>query len=538
MNRKRKVFCFGLDGATWKVLRPLVERGDLPVLASLINQGVAGELRSTQPPLTPAAWSSFQTGCNPGKHGIIDFVAFDRDRHSSHFVNATSLRVPTLWQILSSHNYRVAVVDLPVTYPPPRVNGVIISGLMTPNRESPFIHPAALRDELETHLGYPWPLLQEKQDEAHRHRDFSAFLGRMQQFIDSRISAMDFLLRREAFDVGFVQLQCIDFLQHPFWNLLDPEHPHYELAAHRLAVEAFFKPIDEAMGRLLRTVHQTLGEETLIIALSDHGFQTHEARAELNHYLYQQGFIVPQDQPLASWAKWVEVIRTVDVLELRKKMLRKSQKQAINQRVSTKRIDHQRSKAWAVSSFWGYVFLGESITAFDRQRLVEALYRWQDPRNQRKVVKAVYRKEEIYHGSAIDNFPDILVEPQAGYTFSSKTYFRSGSVILPVQTGDAHTGTHAMEGIFVVSGNEVKPSEPWQELKCDIMDFVPTILAWLGLPVPTHCDGQVRNEWFARTLSTKMSDYHAPRNGAMSEVRLSEKEENEIAGRLQQLGYL
>ena len=69
-----RVFVLGLDGATWDVLRPLVQQGHLPRLARLMEQGAAGTLRSVFPPLSPVAWTAVMTGKNSGKHGIFEFL--------------------------------------------------------------------------------------------------------------------------------------------------------------------------------------------------------------------------------------------------------------------------------------------------------------------------------------------------------------------------------------------------------------------------------------------------------------------------------
>ena len=72
MNR---IFLLGWDGATFDLIRPWVAQGKLPNIARLMETGVHGPLRSTIPPWTFPAWTSFMTGKNPGKHGIFDFFA-------------------------------------------------------------------------------------------------------------------------------------------------------------------------------------------------------------------------------------------------------------------------------------------------------------------------------------------------------------------------------------------------------------------------------------------------------------------------------
>jgi len=74
MGEKKKMVVIGIDGATFDVIDPMVERGELPNLATLMKEGCRGELESTFPPITHTAWSTFSTGKNPGKHGVFDFI--------------------------------------------------------------------------------------------------------------------------------------------------------------------------------------------------------------------------------------------------------------------------------------------------------------------------------------------------------------------------------------------------------------------------------------------------------------------------------
>ncbi|MEO0295367.1 MAG: alkaline phosphatase family protein, partial [candidate division WOR-3 bacterium] len=72
-----KVCVIGIDGATFKIIDPLCKKGKLKAISNLIKEGKKYELETTIPPLTPSAWSSFMTGKNPGKHGILDFFELD-----------------------------------------------------------------------------------------------------------------------------------------------------------------------------------------------------------------------------------------------------------------------------------------------------------------------------------------------------------------------------------------------------------------------------------------------------------------------------
>jgi predicted AlkP superfamily phosphohydrolase/phosphomutase len=74
MVLQNKAVIIGLDGATWTLLRPWIDQGQLPNLARLVQEGASGPLTTTIPPVSASAWVSFATGCNPGKHGAFDFV--------------------------------------------------------------------------------------------------------------------------------------------------------------------------------------------------------------------------------------------------------------------------------------------------------------------------------------------------------------------------------------------------------------------------------------------------------------------------------
>ena len=76
-SRFKRIVILGLDGLDHGLTERLLEEGKLPHLAALRDQGCFKPLASTLPPISPVAWSSFQTGTNPGKHNIFDFLTPD-----------------------------------------------------------------------------------------------------------------------------------------------------------------------------------------------------------------------------------------------------------------------------------------------------------------------------------------------------------------------------------------------------------------------------------------------------------------------------
>ena len=93
-----KLLIIGFDGATFDLIRPWAQSGHLPNLGQLMAEGVHGDLASTLPPVTSPAWPTFMTGCNPGKHGVFDFIRPEGANFT--LVNASRIKQPTIWQRL------------------------------------------------------------------------------------------------------------------------------------------------------------------------------------------------------------------------------------------------------------------------------------------------------------------------------------------------------------------------------------------------------------------------------------------------------
>jgi len=84
-SRVKKVVVLGLDGLDHSLINKFLDEGKLPNFAKLKDTGCFKPLASTVPPISPVAWSTFQTGSNPGKHNIFDFLTRDKKNLRAHF---------------------------------------------------------------------------------------------------------------------------------------------------------------------------------------------------------------------------------------------------------------------------------------------------------------------------------------------------------------------------------------------------------------------------------------------------------------------
>ena len=139
--RVKKLIFLGLDGLDPRITERLMSEGRLPNLARLRDQGGYQRLRTTFPPLSPVAWSTFATGVNPGRHNIFDFLSRDLRTYvpelSSAKIRSGSIEMrrksEPFWKILGRHAIRSTILRVPITFPPDRFSGHMLSAMGTPD---------------------------------------------------------------------------------------------------------------------------------------------------------------------------------------------------------------------------------------------------------------------------------------------------------------------------------------------------------------------------------------------------------------------
>jgi predicted AlkP superfamily phosphohydrolase/phosphomutase len=156
-SRIRKLIFLGLDGLDPGVTEKLMADGKLPNFLRLMQQGGFRRLRTTFPALSPVAWSTFATGVSPARHNIFDFL--NRDLQSylpelssskvkgpGKFWKVGRYRIPLdrpytelrrksqpFWKILGAHHVGCTILRVPITFPPEKFNGRLLSAMCTPD---------------------------------------------------------------------------------------------------------------------------------------------------------------------------------------------------------------------------------------------------------------------------------------------------------------------------------------------------------------------------------------------------------------------
>jgi len=550
-----KVLVIGLDGVTLDLLGPWIEAGELPNLQKLINEGASGKLRSTLPPISSSSWSSFATGVNPGKHGLVDFVYPGADSYKVSMINATSRQTRALWNWLNDDGYKVGLLGIPTTYPPEPVDGFMISGFLSPGPDSEWAYPPELKQELLTELGE----FMLAPDERYRStRWLNRFLDDLSASVENRTQAALYLMRTKPWDLFAVVYWDTDMVQHETWRLLDPSHPRHdsdEAAASREMVLDFHRKVDKDVGRLLAEA----GPDTLVVVMSDHGFGPVHSFFLTNNWLASLGLLQFKQRPWTAFKKALfrmgftplrmfRIAKALGLGSLRKRV-RFQQKSGLLNRVflSFDDVDWSRTRAFSIGSF-GQVYINlagvrpEGIVQpgdeceMLRQQIAREALALRDPRTGEPLVERVHTREEIYSGPYADRTPDLIVQPRGWeYMAFGHADFGSNKLVEPIIGLSGH---HRPDGILILAGSGVKAGTHLEG--ANIMDLTPTLLHAMGAGVPRDLDGQVLGEAFEATSPVAQPVRYTEANifkDSDSEPELSDDEMAEVQEKLRGWGY-
>lgn len=555
----RRVLVIGLDGATFRLIRPWAEAGHLPHMARLLQEGAWGHLRSTVQPSSEQAWASFATGVQNGKHGIYGFVRRVPGTYQLEYVNGRHQRARTLWRILSDRGRPVIVLNVPMTYPPEPVHGVLIGGLLSPGVHSRFTYPDGLYQELQRAIGgyiINVDIERGRLDPATE----DLLLNQIHEMIRLRTEATLYLASTRPWDFLAVVYGAPDRVSHKFWKYMDPTHPLYtpQGAARRGEVILdTYRQIDAAIGRLLR---ELADDETTVFLVSDHGFGPLIGALYLNEWLAEEGYLCLEGEGwwprlLRQGAGLLDVPWLGDLKEQAFQVL-PGLKGRLHSAMAFQGVDWSRTRAYAVGTMGnlyvnlrgrepgGIVDPGQEYEAL-REELIAGLRSLRDPRTGAPLFEAVYRREELYHGPYLDLAPDVvgLLDPR--YHVAAVDWRRrKQGIVARVDEGEMLfvadlSGQHDMQGVLLAWGRNVRPGPL---AGASIVDMAPTILHALGEAVPSSMDGRVLRDLFTkeylreqpvRLLEEGEGGVQPPR-----EDGYSEEEARAIEERLQGLGYL
>jgi predicted AlkP superfamily phosphohydrolase/phosphomutase len=431
----------------------------LPNIRAVTERGAFGILESCIPCITVPAWSVMTSSRSPGALGIYGFRnRRDRSYDGLRVADSRAVRAPRVWDVLSERRRRVVVLGVPGTWPPPRVNGELVSCFLTPDtRRYQYTHPPELANEIQAVVGdYSVDVADYRTDDKDR------LIAQVDDMTDKRFRLADHLLETRDPELFFMVEMGTDRMHHGFWRFTDPEHRLYEPGnRYENAIRDYYELVDERIGGLLRHAD----EDTAVMIVSDHGAKRIDGGVCINEWLRREGYLTLLDEP-------------AEAVPLRPEM-----------------VDWSRTIAWGEGGYYCRLFLNVEgrepqgvVPAGDYERVrdelrarLEAL---EDDRG-RPMGTVAHKPEDLYaERNGVP--PDLLV-------YFGDLHWRS---IGRVGTGAVHvlendTGpddaNHAQEGMYVLAAPGVPPGPGPHR---DIRDVAPTLLDLLGEDVPSEMEGR------------------------------------------------
>ena len=524
----KRVLIIGWDGVDWKILRPLLETGELPNLAGLIERGAHGDLLSTVPSHSWCAWPSFMTGLNPAGHAVFDILEHQPGVSRRLPVTYRSIKARTIFDDLSDAGKTTIAANIPLTFPAPKIKGKVIGGGVLPASRS-YTYPLELQQELDANAPFPvngmsWTTFRNRPE---------AFLEECAEITAKRQRTFEYLLDTTEWDFATLVYVSTDRIQHCLMEYIHPEHPAYpECKETPVAKQAraIYQQLDEGLAALL----ERTTEDDLVVFMSDHGHQACTRTCTMDRVLQHLGFLEFGKGSFAfnliRWGPGRRIARRIyDILKLHGKIS-----------IPASPIEWSKTRAYT-----SVVSTGEGVSVnlkgrepggivdpkdYEKVRdeVFDALDAFRDPDNGNAPIQKIYRKEEILSGRFLDTAPDLLLVPAPFYSLTHAKGM--------VEDADWLSGDHRIEGVIVATGPEVAHGA-LREV-AELIDLGPTSLGALGVPSAIERDGKVLSSLVGEGVELEVAAGAGDKADAVDPTGLTSDEEGEIEDHLRGLGYV
>jgi predicted AlkP superfamily phosphohydrolase/phosphomutase len=284
-KKRPHVIVVGVNGMEWDIIRPLLMKGEMPNLASVIQRGVYGKMRTLSAPNCPKVYTAVATSTPPEENGITGFVV------GGATASTSMLKTEPLWSTLSKNGITVGMANVPATFPAVPVNGYVVTGMLTRGKGcedgilcSPklseviggdAVYPSAMVGELKANVGDFWidcSRMPNAVDLKGREAQAVAeWLEQVSRVRSQQTRLFEYLLTHHPTDFTMFVQSCEDRVGH--W--LYPIQPHnvgYSPNLHTVRVDAFpdqYRAFDQVLGTIL----QHVDSDTYLFIISDHGIK-------------------------------------------------------------------------------------------------------------------------------------------------------------------------------------------------------------------------------------------------------------------------
>lgn len=549
-----KIVILGFDGLSPDLAFRWADQGRLPHLKSMMNKGAWGPLRSVVHPITPAAWTSMVTGTNPGRHGIFDFGIRCAGGYEPRLATSRDCLEPDMFRLLSQAGKRVGVLNVPLSYPPSGVHGFMMTGMHTPHLEA-GCYPKALAGEIRRVApDYAIDVM------SYWYEERNAFVSDAYRMLEARRKVAMHLWSRYRPDLFMAVFVAADRIQHALWAESFPPSEGPADEAPGGEVFRVYQALDDVLGEFLGS----LAQDEVLFLVSDHGFGPLQKDVYLNAFLESAGLLrthtATTGEPRGwkqSFARRVGLALTEgDVPVALRQYLGRIISPSLSdglQQATVRRIDWSQTKAYSHGMF-GNIYINtagrepEGIVNPGKdyedvvRRLMDEVRNFRDPEDGQPIVDHVFRRDDLYHGQAVEQAPDLVLvmRDYAYMTRGGKEFAGDRFVSAPNVN---HTGNHRLDGCFAAVGPGVASASQMTGLS--LMDLCPTVLGLMGVASSSRLDGMPMHEVFpARRFLIDRGDRmgeesHLTSNTATAGATgMTAEEQSIVESRLRGLGYL
>jgi len=512
-NENKKTLLIGLDGATWKIINPLIKVGKLPNIKSLMENGTHGILMSDEKMVSPSVWTTILTGKNAQKHGILDFMTMQN-----------KLKSKRIWDIFEDFNKKIGIAGFLMTWPPKiKGDGFIIPDHFAPDSKTIPEEVSFLRELTNTRylkngmtiskmMNYFVKSLQYHISVTDLLKAFSAFVSKKLKhgdYLDSfhkEINIFMVFLERifstlvSAYQPDFsaIYLAGTDVLAHKYWHFYKPED--FEdvdpalIKKYGNVIPNVYIASDRIIGSITKLFDKLYGNNYDIYIVSDHGFQTYHDR---------------------KYRPSVKIEYILNKLEM--------------------------------SDQFNYTKIGHmAIVTPIAENSETEFHNLNQLKDKLQQIVFEGNNSPVFETDLVENYMKISAQPYwKGYKFEDN--IRINGEMLTVdqifEKGVLITGTHEREGIIIMAGENIKKNN--HLTGAEVYDVTPTILALNNMPVAKDMDGKVLTEaiddafWKDASLDY-IESYGAPEDVSFSDDEMEKVKENEdeLKLRLKSLGYM
>ncbi len=466
----KKTIVVGLDGAHFELINPWINKEELPNIKKCIENGAYGDLEVCLPPVTSPNWKCYSTGKNPGKLGIFWWENIDIKNRRVYFPAKRKMQHKEIWDYLSESGYKVAVIGMPLTYPPKKVNGIIVAG--GPDcPERGFTYPK----KIEKILKYKYKYKVHPKHKIDHETEEAA--NEILEIIESRFRFALDLINSDEYDFIQVTTFYLNVLQHFLWDSIETKKA--------------WKIIDNYIGKFTK-------RDVNIIFMSDHGSNRINVTFNINSWLYKEGYLKYNlnyriTKFLANIGVTQEnIMKLLDLIRIKPvisriipeniKMNIPINREEIRKEGISKRIDWDRTVA--IASGQGPIYL---LKKEKKEEIKRKILELKAPNGQ-KIAKNVYEKKEIYSGEYLSEAPDLIVDQESNVLIKGgigkKKIFESAE-------DNKWKAENKKYGLFIAYGPSFRRGKVQ---KVSILDLAPTILKLYGIEKPPDMDGRVLEE--------------------------------------------